>query len=106
MAYIYQVSFDIGQNQIEQLKIGAPVERTLGYLKTLLPSEDGFVNARAMFSLDRKDTTHLVFETIWDHWEDLRAHQDSFLSEEKVLSEFEPHVELKDLTVHIFEEVD
>jgi hypothetical protein len=90
---------------MNQLEIGAPVERTLGYLKTLLPSDDGFITARAMYSLDRKDETHLVFETVWNHWEDLRSHQDSFLSEEKVLSEFEPHVELKDLAVHIFEEV-
>ncbi len=52
MAYIYEVSFDIRSNQLSQLDIGAPLERVVGYLRTLLPSEPGYVTSRAMYSLD------------------------------------------------------
>ncbi len=106
MAYIYQVSFDIHEDQIGQLEIGAPLERTLGYLRILLPSYPGFITARAMRSMDLEGRTHLVFETIWDYWEDLLDHRQSNLSEDKVLTEFEPHVNLEDLQVRIFQEVD
>jgi hypothetical protein len=105
MAFAYQVGFEIRPDQMNQLQIGAGLERVLGYLRTLLPSEPGFVSARAMYSLDIPDRTHLVFESVWELWEDLDAHRRSSLSEEKVLTEFEPHVALEDLTVHIFQDV-
>ena len=105
MAYIYQVSFDIRPDQMDQLQIGGALERVLGYLKTLLPVEDGYVTARAMSSLDSVDRTHLVFESIWENWEDLESHRNSQLSENKVLAEFEPHVQLEHVTTHIYTEV-
>jgi hypothetical protein len=105
MAYIYQVSFDIEPGQMDQLQIGGALERVLGYLKTLLPVEDGYITARAMSSLDLPDRTHLVFESVWDHWRDLENHRNSQLSEKKVLAEFEPHVQLENVTTHIFTEV-
>jgi len=105
VAYIYQVSFEIGHEQVEQLRIGAPLEKILGYLRTLLPNESGFITARAMYSLDRPTMTHLVVQSVWDQWEDLQAHQSSGLAEQKVLSEFEPHVALEDLMVYIYEEI-
>ena len=105
MAYIYQVSFEISHGQMDQLRIGAALERTLGYLRTLLPNQPGFVTARAMYRLDTPGRTHLVFQSTWDQWEDLQSHQSSELAEQKVLSEFKPHVALDDLTVHIYEEV-
>ena len=105
MTYIYQVSFDIRPDQMSELQIGSSLERVLGYLRTLLPNESGFVSARAQYSLDVPDTTHLVFESTWERWEDLETHRQSELSETKVLDEFEPHVSMEHLTVHVYEEV-
>jgi quinol monooxygenase YgiN len=105
MAYIYHIDFDIRPDQMDQLRIGAALERVLGYLRTLLPSETGYITARAMYSVDRDDRTHLVFQSVWETWEDLEAHRESELAEDKVLTEFEPHVELNDLVVHVYEEV-
>jgi len=105
MAYVYQVSFDIQPEQMDELQIGASLERVLGYLRSLLPNETGFVTARAMYSLDIPGTTHMVFESVWETWEDLVAHRQSDLAEAKVLVEFEPHVSTEHLVTHAFEEV-
>ena len=105
MAFIYQVSFDIEPSQISQLEIGAPLERTLGYLRTLLPSSDGYISARAAYSLDDPDRIHVIFESAWVEWSHLKAHSDSGLAENKVLVEFEPHVALEDLSSRVYEEV-
>jgi heme-degrading monooxygenase HmoA len=105
MAYTYQVSFEIEHEQMDQLRIGAALEKILSYLRTLLPNQPGFISARAMFSIDIQDKTHLQVQSIWDEWEDLLAHQRSELAEQKVLAEFEPHVALEDLSVHVYEEV-
>jgi hypothetical protein len=58
-----------------------------------------------MYSLDVPNKTHLQVQSIWDEWEDLQAHQASGLAEQKVLSEFEPHVAIEELSVHVYEEV-
>lgn len=105
MAYIYQVNFSIEHDQMEQLRIGANLEEVLGYLRTLLPNMPGFITARAMFSVDLPGKTHLIIQSIWDQWEDLVAHQESNLAEQRILKSFQPHVALEDLAVHIFEEV-
>jgi heme-degrading monooxygenase HmoA len=105
MAYIYQVGFEIKHDQMEQLRIGAALEKILGYLRTLLPNQPGYISARALYSLDMQDKTYMLVQSTWDGWEDLQAHQHSGLAEQKVLSEFEPHVALEDLSVHMYEEV-
>jgi hypothetical protein len=107
MAYIYSISFDIGPDKMDELQIGASLERTLGFLRTLLPSEIGFITARAMYAmnLDENGEIDLIFQSVWDRWEDLQAHKESSLAEDKVLREFAPHVELEDLRVRIYEEV-
>lgn len=105
MAYIYQVYFDIEREQMNQLEIGASLERVLGYLRTLLPSQMGFISARAMYSLDIPEKTHLVFQSIWETWDDIDAHRNSSLLENKILVEFEPHVPIENLVAHIYEEV-
>lgn len=105
MAFVYQVGFAIRPDQMNQLQIGASLERVLGYLRSLLPSEPGFVSARAMYSLDNPNETYLVFESAWEFWEDLDAHRRSSSAEDKVLTEFKPHVALEDLTVQIFQDV-
>jgi hypothetical protein len=106
VAYIYQVSFDIRPDQMNELEIGASLERVLSYLRALLPSEPGFVTSRAMNSLDIPGKTQLVFQSEWETWGDLDAHHQSLLAEAKVLTEFQPHVALEDLAVHIYDEVD
>jgi len=106
MAYVYQVSFDIRPDQMSELEIGASLERVLGYLRTLLPAETGFVTSRAIYSVDIPETTHLVFESVWERWGDLDDHRQSSLAEDKVLTEFKPHVALEDLSVHAYQEVD
>jgi hypothetical protein len=105
MAYVYQVSFDIHPEQMNELEIGASLERVLSYLRALLPGEAGYITSRAMSSLDDLDRTHVIVQSVWDHWEDLSRHRQSSLAEDKVLSEFEPHVTLEDLVVHAYEEV-
>lgn len=107
MAYVYSISFDIGQDKIEALRIGASLERTLGYLRTLLPSEPGFIEARALSSIKPNENgeINLLFQSVWDRWEDIQAHQESSLAENKILLEFEPHVTLEKLHVRIYDEV-
>jgi len=105
MAYIYEVSFDIRNDQLTQLQIGAPLERVIGYLRSLLPSEPGYVTSRAMYSLDLPDSTNLVIESIWETWEDLENHKDSRLVEQKSLTEFGTHINEDALKVRVYEEV-
>lgn len=105
MAYTYQVKFKIGENQMELLRIGANLEKIIGYLRTLLPNEPGFIHARGLFSLDIPGATHIAVQSTWDLWEDLLQHRDSGMAEQKVLCEFEQHLTPEDLTVHIYEEV-
>jgi heme-degrading monooxygenase HmoA len=105
MAYVYEVSFDIRPDQMSELEIGASLERVLGYMRVLLPNQPGHVSSQAMYSLDVPDKTHLVFHSTWDTWEDVDAHRRSSLAEDKVLAEFQPHVALEDLTVHVYAEV-
>jgi hypothetical protein len=105
MAYIYEVSFDINNNQMSQLQIGQPLERVLGYLRTLLPGEPGYVTSRAMYSIDNLDKTNLVVQSVWEMWNDLENHKNSSLAEQKALAEFAPHISQDALKVRIYEEV-
>ena len=105
MAYIYKVDFDIQSDLKEELEIGSSLERVLSYLKTLLPSMPGFVSARSMYSLQTGDKTHIIFESVWETWEDLENHQKSSLQEDKILKEFEPHVKIEDLMSRVYEEI-
>ena len=105
MAYVYEVSFDIDPQQVEQLEIGASLERVLGYLRVLLPSEPGFITARTMYSLDRSEALHIRFLSVWETWNDLTAHRKSGLSEDKVLKEFGSNVDKGALITHLYEEV-
>lgn len=105
MAYIYLVSLDIRPDQMNELEIGASLERVLGYLRTTLPSEAGYVTSRAMRSIELQDHVTVVFSTVWESWEDLTGHRDSGLSEDKVLVEFGPHITPELLRVNVYEEI-
>jgi hypothetical protein len=106
MAYTYEISFDISSEQMGQLEIGNALERGLGYLRTLLPGEAGFMYARALYSLDRAEMTHIVFHSVWENWEDLLAHREHYLEEKRLLTEeFEPHLSLEDVKIVYYNEV-
>lgn len=105
MAYIYRVSFDIRPDQMSELEIGASLERVLGYLRTTLPNEPGYVTSRAMRSVEIVEHINVVFSTVWETWRDLQSHRASRLAEDKVLGEFGPHVRPDQLGVNIFEEI-
>jgi hypothetical protein len=106
MAYTYQVGFNIRPDQMSELQIGTSLERVLAYLRALLPGERGHSSSRALSSLDIPGRTHILFESSWETWDDVEAHRRSSLAEEKILAEFEPHVTLQDLDVHVYRDVD
>lgn len=105
MAYIYQISFELKPSQLEQIQMDSCLVHVLSYLKALLPSQPGYINARAMYSLNVPKKAEVVFSSMWDTWEDLAKHKDSRLAEEKIKTEFEPCVELGDLEVRIYNEI-
>ena len=107
MDYIYSVSFGIRADQRGELEIGAPLEEALSYLRGLLPGEPGFVFARAMYALDadKAGQIDVVFQSVWGTYGSVVSHQKSALAEDKVLREFQPHVELRDLRARVYEEV-
>jgi hypothetical protein len=105
MAYIHVVNFDISSDQLDALRIGASLERVLGYLRTLLPSETGYITARAFYSVENDEVTRIVFMSEWEEWEDLEQHQKSPLLEDKIIKEFDPHIKLEHLTSRIYNEV-
>jgi heme-degrading monooxygenase HmoA len=105
MAYTYQVKFKIKEEQREQLRIGANLEKIIGYLRTLLPGEPGFISVRGMHSMNIPGPTRVVVQSTWDLWEDLLLHQKSGLAEQKVLVEFGPHIAFEDLVMQIYKEV-
>ncbi|MBU0496190.1 MAG: antibiotic biosynthesis monooxygenase [Chloroflexi bacterium] len=106
MAYVYHIDFDIRPGQMSELAIGTSLERILGYLRALLPSQPGHITTRVLRSVDIPDRTHLIVQSMWETWGDLQRHRQSSLAEDKVLTEFQPHVALADLTVHVYEELD
>lgn len=106
MAYTYEISFHIAPSQMDELAIGHALERGLGYLKTLLPSEPGFMYARAMYSLTSADKTQVIFHSVWDNWEDLLAHKETYLEEKRLLTEeFEPQLGIEDMVVNYYKEI-
>jgi hypothetical protein len=105
MAYVYQVSFDISPEHQSELEVGSSLERVLGFLRVILPSEPGYTTARAVYSLNLPDRTRVIVESVWDHWEDMETHRRSALAEDKILREFSlltPEM----LEIRTFREVD
>ena len=76
-------------------------------LLKLSPEYHDFCTRRiaALLAKSQQSRTHLVFESVWEDWDDLESHRGSSISEDKVLAEFKPHVEMQDLTVRVYEEV-
>ncbi len=106
MLYIYQTSFDIDTDNVDQLQIGRSLQLSLAYLKAFLANEPGFINARAMYSLEHEKRIHVYFESSWEDWGTLTAHREkSPFAEEKMFHRFELQVTPHDLIDHVFEEI-
>ena len=106
MAFVYQVSFNIKPDQMADLAIGSALERALAALRALLPDQAGYISSRGMHSLDRDDTTRIVFESVWSDWDEFQEHIKSAIAEDRVIKEFQPHLSVDNLTNHQYEEVD
>ena len=105
MPYVYEVSFDIGADQMSELEIGQSLERLVGYMKTRLPSQRGFVYAHAVYSVDDPANIHVVTRSEWSDWSDLTLHCNTTLVEDRLFEEFEPHVPRDKITVRRYAEV-
>ena len=106
MAYAYTLRFQIKPEKISKLQIGSSLERVLGYLRALLPSQDGFITCRALYSLEDESSIELLLESVWDTWENIQKHRNSTLSEAKVLIEFGQQIKQEDLHLSIYKEVE
>ena len=106
MAYVYELSFDIPEEQREQLKMGASLQRVLSYLRSLMANIQGYITTRAMYSVEEGPVTHMVFQSVWHDTEYLNRHLQSRLEEQKVLLEFAPKVKITNLVARVYEEVD
>lgn len=106
MTYIYHISFDINRDEMSQLSIGKSLQNSLGYLRALLPGEPGYITSRAMYLISDYEKTHIVFESVWDTWDDIENHRmKSTLDENQLLKEFQLKVNLENLEANIYEEV-
>ena len=105
MAYLYTIQLEIPSDQMDELRIGKALERVLGYLKTLLPSQPGYITARAFHSVEFENEVQIVFQSEWEEWEDLENHRDSKLIEDKVIKEFAPHIKVEHLETSIYGEI-
>ena len=106
MPYIYEISFDIDSDDMDQLIMGRSVQRSVGYLKALLPSEVGYITSRGMFSLSHEKVTHIIFQSVWEDWDTLLGHREnSPLDEHKLINEFQMDVRIKNLVTHVYEEI-
>ncbi len=106
MPYIYQTNFDIETKDIDQLEIGRSMQLSIAYLKAFLANEPGFINARAMYSLEHAEITHIMFESSWEDWASLQNHREkSPFAEDKMLRQFEMKVHPFNQESHVFEEI-
>jgi hypothetical protein len=104
MPYVYEVSFDIGSEKMNELAIGQSLERLVGYLKTRLPSERGFVYAHAVYSVDDPAAIRVVTRSEWADWTDVVRHRSSLLLEDQLFEQFEC-VRPDDVTIRTYAEV-
>ena len=105
MPYVYEVSFDIAPEQMNELEIGKSLERVVGSMKIRLPAQPGFVLADAWYSVDNPQTTRIIMRSEWSDWCDVEGHRRSYLVEDHVFEEFDPHVNKENITIRTYAEV-
>jgi hypothetical protein len=106
MAYFYEVSFHLDHHQLEQLKLGKSLEKVIGYMRVLLPSQPGFVSTQALLEVSSSPGSRVVFTSEWENWEDYETHRQSALVEDKILLEFDPHIRSEHLEKRVYREVE
>lgn len=106
MSYIYHISFNIDRSEIDQLSIGKSLQNSVGYLRALLPGEPGYITSRAMYLISDYEKTHIIFESVWETWDDIELHRkNSRMDENRLLKDFQMKVNLQNLEANIYEEV-
>jgi hypothetical protein len=105
MPYLYEVSFDIRNDQMSELEIGESLDELVGYLKARLPSERGFVLADAWYSVDDPEKTHVVARSEWSDWSDVEQHRASSILEDHAFEQFDPYIKTSDVTIRTYAEV-
>jgi len=105
MAYIYEVSFFLDRDQQEQLSIGRSFEKVIGYMRVLLPDQPGYISARAYYEVNPSAKSRVIFFSEWENWDDCSTHVQSSVVEDKVLLEFNPHIQDEHLEKRIYREV-
>lgn len=107
MPYIYQTTFEIGSNDIDQLEIGRSLQLSLAYMRTFLSNEPGYISARAMYGLQHeRGNIHISFESTWEDWDALTEHREkSAFVEGKMLDRFELKVKPKNVAERVYEEI-
>ena len=106
MPFVNQITFDIETSNLDQIQVGRSLQLSIAYLKSFLADEPGFINARAMYSLEPDDLVKVAFESTWEDWEYLDLHRSrSPFAEEKMLTRFEMKVAPLHLVNHIYEEI-
>jgi len=105
MPYMYEVSFDIPHQKMDELEIGKSLERLVGYMKVRLPSQRGFVFANAAYSVDDSAKTHIVMRSEWSDWTDIVNHRKAVVLEDHIFEQFEPHINREEITVRMYAEV-
>jgi hypothetical protein len=105
MPYVYEVSFEIRPDQMNELEIGQSLERLVGYMKIRLPVQPGFVFADAWYSVDNPASTRVIARSEWSDWNDVEKHRKSSLIEDHLFEEFEPYVNRDNVTIRTYAEV-
>ncbi len=106
MAYTYQISFELPREKMDLLSIGNALERGLGMLRIMLPNQAGFMYARALYSLGNEKNTTVIFQSVWETWEDLVGHRESDLEAKRLLThDLAKTMKLENVDVEIFNEI-
>jgi hypothetical protein len=105
MVYVYQVSLDIEATALNQLEVEQSLAQLVRYLHARLEDQLGFVNVRAMFSLDRPQDIWLVLQSVWETWDDVLDHRNSSLLGKELVAAFTPHADRDRLSSTLFEQV-
>lgn len=102
MPYTYHVEFDMPPGGMDLFQVGRELEIVAATLKSVLPGETGMVTSRTLYSLDRPDSVHVIFESLWEDWDDLVRHREGDLDEYKYVTQWVPYSITGPVTAHIY----
>ena len=105
MPYVYHTVFDMDPSQMSQLEVGAEIEIIAATLRSIMPGDHGHIHSRTMYSLDRPDRVHVIFESLWEDWDDLVAHREGEHDEYTYVTRWAPQTVTGPVTTHVYGEV-